>query len=239
VSAGVSRQPLPPRRGRYAVIFDLDGVLIDSEGLQHEAYSVILERYGVRVSIAEYAEHWIAAGRGPEHAVETYRLPLSPDEMRSLKNPVYHEILRRKVMLMPGVIEALERLSGRFPLAIATNSNRDDVGFVVERFGFGRFFSAIVTRDDYSGAKPEPDAFLAAAAALGVEPSACLVVEDAYKGVIAAHRAGAAVVAVPNRYTSGNDFSLASSVLVSLDELTVPRVEEILAARARRGSVGS
>jgi pseudouridine-5'-monophosphatase len=227
----------PRTESRRAVIFDLDGVLIDSEGLQYEAYSRVLSGFGVRVSVSEYATHWIAAGRGPEYAVDTYRLPLSADELRTLKHPVYHEILRRKVALMPGVVEALQRLCAVFPVAIATNSNRPDTGFVVEHFDLGRFLTAVVTREDYRRAKPEPDAFLTAARRVETEPGSCLIVEDAHKGLVAAHRAGAAVVAVPNDHTRGNDFSLAARVLASLDELTVDVVEEVLDEHLRSPAV--
>jgi HAD superfamily hydrolase (TIGR01509 family) len=220
--------------GPKAIIFDLDGVLIDSEALQYAAYAQVLARYGVTVSVEEYGTHWIAAGRGPEYAIKTYGLPLEPDELRELKHPVYHEILRREVTLMPGVVAALTRLHARFPLAVATNSNRQDVSFVMDRFDLQRFFAAIVTREDYQLPKPNPDAFLTAAARLGAVPDCCLVIEDAYKGIVAAHRAGATVVAVPNQFTRNNDFSLAATVLQSLDELTVEVVERLLAPRGQR-----
>ncbi len=202
------------------VIFDLDGVLIDSEGLQYKSYSRVLERWDVRVSKEIYATHWIAAGRGPEYAVATFGLPLEPDAIRELKHPVYHEILRAEVTLMPGAKEAVQRLAAAFPIALATNSIRHDVDFVMDRFGLRDSFTAIITRDDYTRAKPEPDAFLTAARALGLPPASCVVIEDAHKGVLAAHRAGIPVIAVPNEWTAGNDFSLATRTVASLDEVT-------------------
>jgi len=209
------------------VIFDLDGVLIDSEGLQYKSYSRVLERWDVRVTKEIYSTHWIAAGRGPEYAVATFGLPIEPDQMRELKHPIYHEVLRAEVTLMPGAKEAVERLSARFPLALATNSIRHDVDFVMDRFDLRRFFTAIVTRDDYTGAKPEPDAFLTAARRLDLAPAACVVIEDAHKGVLAAHRAGIPVIAVPNEWTRANDFSLADRTLASLDDVSCELVEEL------------
>src|SRR3990172_1390429 len=179
-----------------AVIFDLDGVLIDSEGLQYRAYAQALERFDIRISIEEYAAHWIAVGRGPEYAVESYRLPVSAQELRALKQPVYHAILRQQVELMPGVKEGLARLQPCFALGVATNSNRDDVSFVMRQLDLGRFFTSIVTREEYVLAKPEPDAYLTSAIHLGVSPRACVVIEDTYRGTLAAHRAGAIPVAV-------------------------------------------
>ena len=216
-----------------AVIFDFDGVLIDSEGLQYKSYLEILARYDVWVSLEEYCEFWIAAGCGPEHAVEKYALPITPEQLRELKNPVYHQILRNEVTLMPDVVAVLARLSERFPLALATNSNRTDVGFAFEHFDLGRYFTATITRDDYASAKPEPDAFVTAAARLALAPHRCVVVEDAYKGIIAARRAGTKVVAVPNDYTRANDFSAADTILNRLDELTVEVVERLIELPSR------
>jgi len=212
------------------VIFDLDGVIIDSEGLQYASYSQVLERWNVRVTHEIYAQHWIAAGRGPEYAVATFSLPVSPDDLRELKHPVYHEILRQRVTLMPGVTAALARLKPHFRIALATNSIRHDVDFVMDHFDLRPWFDAIVTRDDYTRAKPEPDAFLTAARHLDLPGAACVVIEDAHKGVLAAHRAGIAAIAVPNEWTKENDFSLAARTVTSLDEVTVELVDELTRA---------
>lgn len=219
---------MPARRVASAVIFDLDGVLIDSEALQYRAYSEVLARFGIRVSVEEYAAHWIAAGEGPEYVIRTHGLQMHPDELRALKQPVYHDILRRDAALMPGACAALARLQPHFPLALATNSNRQDVSFVLERFDLSRFFAAIVTREDYRSAKPHPDAFLTAATRLGVAPRACVVVEDAYRGVVAARRAGTAVVAIPNRFTHNSDLSLATVVLPNLDALSADVITKLV-----------
>jgi HAD superfamily hydrolase (TIGR01509 family) len=213
----------------HAVIFDLDGVLIDSEHLQYEAYSQVLARFAARVTRDEYAEHWIARGHGPEYAVHRFGLPMAPDDLRTLKHPVYHQLLRQQAALMPGVAAALARLQPHFALAVATNSNREDVGFVLDHLAVRRFFTAVVVRDDYARAKPEPDAFLTAAQRLGVAATGCVVVEDSYRGILAAHRAGAAAIAVPNEFTRGSDFSLAAAVLHGLDELSAALIERVLA----------
>lgn len=219
---------------RQAVIFDLDGVLIDSEGLQYKAYSQVLARYGVRVSTEEYAAHWITAGTGPEYAVRSYALPLAPDELRAMKNTVYHEILCSEVTLMPGVPEALARLHSRWPLAVATNSARAQLTFVMQHFRIADFFAALIAREDYTLAKPAPDAYETAAARLGTTPAACLVVEDAARGVVAARRAGAVPVAVPNTFTQGSDLSQAALVLRNLDELTVELVARLLGESTKK-----
>lgn len=210
------------------VIFDLDGVIIDSEALQHRAYNLVLQRFGIQVDAVVYGREWIAGGRGPEYAVRELGLPISPTELRRLKDPVYHELMRREIQLVAGARAALERLAARFPLAVATNSHATDVGFVLEHFALEPFFTAVVTREHYVEAKPAPDAFAAAARALGLAPARCVVIEDAAKGIRAAAAAGCACIAFPHDYTADNDTSTAQAVIGSLDELTVALVERIL-----------
>jgi HAD superfamily hydrolase (TIGR01509 family) len=204
----------------YGVIFDMDGVLIDSEGLYYRAYSEVLRPYGVTVSRAEYEDYWIAQGTGPEYIVAKYNLPVSPEELRQLRSPLYLRFLETEVTLMPYVKEALSGLAPYFSLTVATNSNREHLDFILRRFDIDRFFSVTVARQDYGGAKPLPDAFLTAAEKLGLPPAQCVVIEDTYRGVMAAANAGMACIAVPNEYTLRNDFSRARLVLPSLAELT-------------------
>jgi HAD superfamily hydrolase (TIGR01509 family) len=145
---------------------------------------------------------------------------VSPDELRQLRSPLYLRLLETEVTLMPHAEETLARLAPHFALTVATNSNREHLDAVLRRFGLERFFPVTVAREDYTGAKPLPDAFLAAAAKLGLPVSRCVVVEDTYKGVLAAANAGIACIAVPNEYTRRNDFSRADLVLPGLHALT-------------------
>ncbi len=213
---------------RGAVIFDFDGIIVDSEGLQYEAYRRVLADFGVAVSASEYSREWIGVGQGPEYAVRTYGLPIDAAELRRRKNPVYHELLRREVQLMPGVPEALARLGAHFPLGLATNSAAADTGFVLDHFDLRRHFTAVVTRELYGEPKPAPDAFLTAAASLGYAPARCVVIEDAFKGIEAAARAGCKCIAIPHDFTAGHDFSRATRVVASLDAVTVALVEELV-----------
>ncbi len=210
------------------VVFDLDGVLLDSEALHYRAYNTVLARYGVSVGRQEYAEHWICAGHGPEYAVERYRLPLSPAELRAAKAPLYRELLLREARLMPGARKALEGLAAVAKLGLATNSAREDVDYIVERFELRPFFSALVAREDYPRAKPAPDAYRVALERLGLAPAEVLVVEDSPRGVRAARANGLAVVAIPNEFTRLCSFPPNVAFLAHLDQLTADRFEEWL-----------
>jgi HAD superfamily hydrolase (TIGR01509 family) len=215
-------------RPRAGVVFDLDGVIVDSEELQYRAYASILAPLGVEIGRAEYAREWIAGGGGPEYAVRTYHLPFGAAELRRRKNPVYLEMLRREAALMPGAREALSRLGRVFALALATNSSGQEVELVLDRFGLRQAFAAVAAREDYREAKPAPDAFVAAAARLGLPAGRCVAVEDAERGVRAAVRAGCRCIAVPNAFTAGHDFALADAVVGDLDALTVSLVASLL-----------
>jgi beta-phosphoglucomutase-like phosphatase (HAD superfamily) len=140
---------------RAAVVFDLDGVIADTEPLQYASYADVLAQLGVRVTREEYGREWIGTGRGPEYAVRAYGLSVSPAELRARKSEVYRRRLRDDLRLMPGAPEALERLGERYPLGLATNLAAD-TAIVLERFDLRRRFSAVVTRS--LSTPPAPDA---------------------------------------------------------------------------------
>jgi HAD superfamily hydrolase (TIGR01509 family) len=202
------------------VLFDLDGVLADTEPLHWTAYREVLLELGVDVGIEEYRHRFIARGGGPEYACEAYGLPLTADELRARKLPRYLALLRRGVSPRPGARAALERLRGRFRTAVATNSVRAEVELILGSLGLLPLLDAIVTREDYRDAKPAPDAYLTAAARLGLPPAECVVVEDTPRGLGAALAAGMRAVALPNELTADADFSGCTARLSHLDELT-------------------
>ena len=123
-------------------------------------------------------------------------------------------------------------MSTAFPVALATNSSQADTDFILERFALRRFFTAVVTREQYDSAKPAPDAFRTAATRLQRPPGRCVVIEDAFKGVVAAADAGCACIAFPHGYTAGQDVSRAQTVIASLDEATVALVDALVGSPA-------
>jgi HAD superfamily hydrolase (TIGR01509 family) len=208
------------------IIFDLDGLLADTESLQMQAYQQALLAYGVVVTETEYARHWIRAGLGIEEFVTNRQLSLSPAIVRQQKIEIYQAMLESSLQAMPGASELLARLYQRKFLALASASMRTAVEYILQRLDFAKYFEIIAAREDIERAKPAPDVFLYVAKRLGVLPAACVVIEDAEKGIVAAHRAGMKSIAVSNRYTQDNDFSSASFVARSL--LEVERLLEVL-----------
>lgn len=220
-----------------AAIFDLDGLLADTECLHCRAYQMALSEHGVELGDAEYAEHWVRFGNGIADWVTLRGLTLDPHALRLRKAGHYLDLLASSLRPMEGALELLESLRGKMKIALASSSYRDAVDGVLAGLGIAHFFEVIVSGLDVARVKPAPEIFLKAAADLGVAPARCLVFEDAEKGVIAAHRAGMRCIAVPNPYTRHHDFSKATKVCSSLKEITPEVLRSVGAAPAPR--VGS
>ena len=220
------------RRGRSdavirAVLFDLDGVLADTERLQWAAYRHVLDAFGIDVGLEEYRRHWIATGQGPEYACRTYSLPLTPDELRAEKARVYNGLLREGIAACPGDKAALVRLGATHRLALVTNTARAEVAMILDQLASVSLLHVTIAREDYRAPKPAPDGYLAAAAALRVTPRECAVVEDTERGVRAALAADMWAIAMPNELTVDNDFTGCARRLTHLDELTVELLETV------------
>ena len=203
-----------------SVIFDLDGLLVDTERLHCLAYQAALREHDVHISETEYAEHWVRCGKGIADWVELHGLNLDPHAVRARKSEHYLVLLRSSLRPMDGALELLNALYGAMKIGLASSSYRDAVDGVLIGLDIARYFDAVVSGLDVPSVKPAPDIFLKAAALLGVSPPHCVVIEDAEKGVIAAYRAGMRCIAVPNDYTRHHDFSKATRVCGSLGEIT-------------------
>jgi HAD superfamily hydrolase (TIGR01509 family) len=209
------------------VLFDLDGTLADTEPLQWEAYRRALRPFGVDVDVETYRRRWIAVEGGAEWACRTFGLSIGPAELRTRKTAEYRALIAAGVAPRPGARAMVTRLAPSHRLALATNSTRAEVDVVLGHLALDGPFAAVVVREDYATAKPAPDAYLAAARALGLPPAACVVVEDTARGVAAGIAAGCVVIAVPSELTWDNDFTGAARRLAGLDELTPALLQEL------------
>jgi beta-phosphoglucomutase len=203
------------------VIFDLDGLLADTERLHCSAYQEALRVHGAAVTDDEYADHWVRSGRGIAEWITDRGLTLDPIALRAHKSRCYLDLLISELRPMEGALALLERLHGRKNLALASSSYPDAVEGVLTGLGIAGYFQVIVTGLDVPRVKPAPDIFLAAAERLGVSPAECVVLEDAEKGVIAASLAGMRCIAIPNQHTRHHDFSKATRICHSLDDITL------------------
>jgi HAD superfamily hydrolase (TIGR01509 family) len=202
------------------VCFDLDGTLVDTERLQWQAYRRVLAGYGADVDLDEYRRHFVVAAGGAEWACRRWTLPVDAATLRQRKAAVYRELIAAGAPAMPGARACLERLHGRWPLAVVTNSTRAEAAVLLGTLDLDPLLDAVIAREDHATAKPAPDAYLAAAAALRRPPAECVAVEDTPRGVRAARAAGLRVVAVPSDLTADQDFTDATCRVDGLDALT-------------------
>jgi HAD superfamily hydrolase (TIGR01509 family) len=203
-----------------ALIFDLDGLLADTECLHCRAYQMALREHDIELRELDYTEHWVRFGKGIAECLAMQGLELDPYALRSRKSKHYRDLLASSLRPMDGALTLLNAWHGKRKIALASSSYRDAIDGVLAGLGIAHFFEVIVSGLDVPRVKPAPDIFLKAARDLGVEPAECLVLEDAEKGVMAAHLAGMRCVAVPNQYTRHHDFSKATRVCASLTEIT-------------------
>ena len=209
------------------VIFDLDGLLTDTERLHCQAWRQTLAGVGVQVSEEEYADHWIRAGLGIDGFVHLRGLHHDPQVLQRSKRGVFVTLLETSLCPMPGALALIETLHGKKRLAVATSSFRENAELILQRLDLERYFEAIATNESVARVKPHPDLFLHVAERLGVAASECVVLEDAEKGVLAAHAAGMKVIAVPTPHTRGNDFSRATRVVSSLSDVSLPLLDAL------------
>ena len=209
------------------VIFDLDGLLADTEKLHRGAYKEVFAGLGVELSDEEYEDHWIRWGKGIDVFVAERNLAIEPQLIRRNKALLYGEMVRSDVEPMPGARELLDSLKGRKRLALATSSYPRDAYTVLDTLGFMDFFSYVATKGNVERIKPYPDIFLHVADEMNAPPEHCLVIEDAEKGILAADAAGMKSIAVPNEHTRSNDFSKATLVVNSLDEINCELIDQL------------
>lgn len=205
-----------------AVVFDLDGVLLDSEHIWPEVKEDVTREWGGRwLERAQADMMGMSSIEWSRYMHDELGLSQSPEEIDA-------EVVRRMLAhyeehlpLIEGAVDAVERLAGGFMLAVASSSNRSLIEVVLREAGIAALFEVVVSSEEVARGKPAPDVFLEAARRLGVPPQTCAAVEDSGNGIRAAHAAGMRVLAIPNtHYPPPRDaLALADVVLASLDEL--------------------
>ena len=220
----------PPQR---AVIFDMDGLLVDTERLQFGATDLVLrERYGV--SLPREVMVSLVGRRSDEcwaRLRELYGLRESTEELEALQTERYGPMLREQAEAMPGAMELVHILHALdYPLAIASSSPLWQIETVVERFNLGDAIKAWASGEEVAHGKPSPDVYLLAAERLGVPPGRCLALEDSGPGTAAALAAGMLAVAVPSDDTASHDFAGADLILPTLAG-AAPAITGLLRAR--------
>ncbi|HSI97998.1 MAG TPA: HAD family phosphatase [Gaiellaceae bacterium] len=210
-----------------AVVFDLDGLLLDSEHVWDEVREELARERGGRWHDRAQADMMgMSSTEWSRYMHDVIGLPESPDAINAEVVRRMKERYAEHLPLLDGAREAVGRLTGAFRLGLASSSNRPLIDTVLEEAGLSSSFEATVSSEEVERGKPAPDVFFEAARLLRVEPRCCAAVEDSGNGIRAAHAAGMRVIAIPNRrYPPPDDaLALADVVLDALADLTVHAV---------------
>jgi HAD superfamily hydrolase (TIGR01509 family) len=211
-----------------AVVFDLDGVLLDSEQLWDEAREQLArERGGRWHEQAQRDMMGMSSLEWSRYMHETIGLPEPPEEISREVVERLTALYRDRLPAIPGAKQAVERLAADYKLGLASSSNRELIDLALELLGVAHLFAATVSSEEVARGKPAPDVYLEAARRLGTEPTRAAAVEDSQNGILAAKAAGMRVIAIPNRHFPPDDQALAQAdvTLGSLAELTAEAVE--------------
>lgn len=206
-----------------AVIFDLDGLLLDSESAWDGARRALVAEHGLEWKPgATQALLGMSSREWSRYVRDELGVPLEPEE---ISDRVVEHVLRgyaERLPLIDGAEAAVERLAARWPLALASSSNREVIEQVMATSGWGSVFGARVSSEEVERGKPAPDVFLEAARRIGVDPAEAAGIEDSHNGILAARAAGLRVIAIPNHeFPPGHEaLDAADVVLGGLGELT-------------------
>jgi HAD superfamily hydrolase (TIGR01509 family) len=210
-----------------AVVFDLDGLLVNTEDLYEQAGETVLRRRG-KTYDADLREQMM--GRPVVDAIQLmidcHSLPDTLEELMCECKDVLQEFMATSLATMPGVVEFLDDLAGaQIPVAVATSATPEYAEHVLTTLGLKHRFEFILTAADIERGKPNPDVYLLAAKRLGIPPAQMMVLEDSGNGCRAAVAAGAHTIAVPNRHTRDHKFP---DVELTADTLADPRIRRTL-----------
>ena len=218
-----------------AVVFDLDGVLVDSESVWDDARrAVVAQNGGQWREGATRAMMGMSSPEWSRYLHDELGVQLEPEQINDEVVAALLAHYRRELPLLPGAEEAVRRLAACWPLGLASSANRPVIDTVLETAGLGDSFSVTISGEEVAHGKPAPDVYLAAVRKLGVDAARAAAVEDSTNGLRAAAAAGMVLIAAPNRAFPPEPDALARAALVigSLDELTPDAIEAAARLRA-------
>lgn len=206
---------------RRAIIFDMDGLMVDTEPMSRKAWAQLLADYGHRLDDETYGRmigHRIDVGA--RIALEAFPIPLTIAEIIGRKSAISDRMRAGGVPVMPGLMELQDEIARiNLPWGVATSSPRHHAEVILEQLGLSHACGAVAGGDEVPSGKPAPDIYLLAAERLGVPPDRCLALEDSLPGSQAAVSAGMHVVAIPNGQTLTANFHHVHHLFSSLHDV--------------------
>jgi HAD superfamily hydrolase (TIGR01509 family) len=212
-----------------AIIFDMDGVMIESEPLWEKTERILLRRRSIDYN-PTYRDKIVGLNQkdSAELLKETFGLPETIEEIIAERVEILISLYEEELELVPGLVPLLEELKRKeFLLALASSSPLRVINFVLDKFSLGEFFSVVVSGDSVELGKPHPDIYLHTTKKLGVPPEECLVIEDSINGVKSAKKAGMTCIAIPDKRLNQEEFQTADLIIDSLDKISAQVIKNL------------
>ena len=217
-----------------AIVYDFDGVIVDSEPLHYRSFLRVVEPMGIRFSYETYMRHYIGfddrdgfRAMAADHGVELGEARLT--ELIEAKARAFEQVVADGIEPFPGVRELIEATAKAMPIAICSGALRSDIDAILPAVlenGYADWFKAIVTADDVARSKPDPQSYALACERLGVSPASALAIEDTPTGLMSARDAGMRTLAVTNTWPA-EELTDADHVVHSLAELDVDSLRKL------------
>lgn len=217
-----------------AVLFDMDGVIVDTEPLHHNAYYHMFRDINIEVSEQLYASF---TGQSTlsicEQLVSHFNLPLSPHTLVDIKRDHFKYLFEndKSLKLIDGVLDLIkDYYSNGMTLVLASSASMDNINRIFERFDLNSYFKAKISGADLKASKPHPEIFEKAAELSGFSRSDCFVIEDSTNGIKAAKSAGVYCIAFKSPHSTGQDYSQADTIIETLDAIYYSKLEALLSS---------
>ena len=203
-----------------ALLWDNDGVLVDTEILYFQATKQAFRTFGIELTEERYHRFFLKESSGTLQLAKENGLPSEiTEELRTERDRIYTQMLQTENLTRLGVEQVLTSLKKKVIMGVVTSSHADNFKIIHDRTGFGRFFDFVITGDDVIETKPSPEPYLMAVQRTGCTPQECVAIEDSERGLLSAKAAGIACWVIPTELTRYGDFSIADKVLTSVADV--------------------
>jgi HAD superfamily hydrolase (TIGR01509 family) len=214
-----------------AVIFDMDGLIVDTETIHSHAAEKLLKTYGKQPQyLPNGLLHIIgeSGDRENNRFINLYELPIDSAQLRNQRRAFFEDLIEEKLTPLPGFMHLLKLLhKQKYKIALASNRYEKHIHMILDNLEVTEYFDVIVGPNDERRHKPHPDIYLHTVEKLNVKPDECIVLEDSEPGILAAKAANMKVIAIPNQYTAEQDLTKADIILDSLDKVNVNLIESL------------
>lgn len=212
-----------------AIIFDMNGVIIDDETIHEKAFSEVLQPFNITLSHEDYKRFFLGRSdmAGFELLNQKYKLPISLDDIAKKKMERYWQFVNLGIPSVSGAVDAIKILSKSYLLALTTGATKVEVNAVFAQFQLADYFEAVISVEDFTQSKPHPEPYLVTAESLHVPNKECVVIEDAPAGIQSAKKAGMRCIAITTTHDR-QELNLADLIIDSFSEITIPLINSII-----------